>query len=100
MEENQLKLANDTKKNHMLAVERKDLGKTDGGKTTDNSLTMRMKQAIDMQNGVGISATQNGKHASVVLMRHGTAVKKSVQPITLPNVEKIPPYVTWVFSDR
>ncbi|KAI3799016.1 hypothetical protein L1987_34304 [Smallanthus sonchifolius] len=99
MEENRMKLAEITKNNHRLSVERRNLGVTNGVKI-DNLLTKRQKDAIDMQNGDAISSSQNDEHASVVLLGSGIPIKNSVPPINLPKVEKIPPYTTWIFLDR
>ncbi|KAJ0464666.1 putative [histone H3]-lysine(4) N-trimethyltransferase chromatin remodeling SET family [Helianthus annuus] len=99
MEENRMKLAGITKKNHMLAEERKNLGIINGGKV-DNLLTKRQKDAIHMQNGNHISSSQDNGHASVILLGYGIPVKSCVPPIKLPKVEKLPPYTTWIFLDR
>ncbi|KAI3794097.1 hypothetical protein L1987_36724 [Smallanthus sonchifolius] len=98
MEENRMKLAEITKNNHRLSVERRNLGVMNGVKI-DNLLTKRQKDAIDMQNGDAISSSQNDEHASVILLGSGIPIKNSVPPINLPKVEKIPPYTTWIFLD-
>ncbi|KAK9061866.1 hypothetical protein SSX86_019050 [Deinandra increscens subsp. villosa] len=99
MEENRLKLAEITKNNHRLSVERRNLGIINGGKV-DNLLTKRQKDAIDMQNGDAMSSSQDNEHAQVILLGSGIAVKNYVPPINLPKVEKIPRYTTWIFLDR
>ncbi|KAL8247008.1 hypothetical protein R6Q59_008224 [Mikania micrantha] len=99
MEENWMKLAEITKNNHRLSVERGNLGKINGSKF-DNLLTKRQKDAIDMQKGDAISSSQENKQASVILLGAGIAAKTSIIPINLPKENKIPPYTTWIFFDR
>lgn len=94
-----MKLGGITNNNHRCSVERRNLGITNGGKT-DNLLTKRQKDAIDMRNGDAISSSQDDGHASVILLGCGIPVESYVPPINLPKVEKIPPYTTWIFLDR
>ncbi|KAL4577450.1 hypothetical protein LXL04_013559 [Taraxacum kok-saghyz] len=98
MKENQIKLAETTKNHHRLSAERRNLT-TKNGDNIINSLERRQKDAIDMQVGAAISSQGDG-YVSVVLLGSGIPVKSSVRPVNLPEVEKIPPYTTWVFMDR
>lgn len=98
MEKNRIKMAEMTKNHQKLSEERGKSRIKNGGETV-NLLSKRMKEAIDLQNGVDISLED--KHAPVVLLQSGIPVKKSIiPPINLPKVEKIPPYTTWIFLDR
>ncbi|KAL7612296.1 hypothetical protein Lser_V15G07489 [Lactuca serriola] len=98
MKENQMKLAEITKNHHRLSVERRNL-RIINGENIINLLEKRQKDAIDMQDGVDISSEED-EHVSVVLLGSGIPVKNSVRPINLPEMEKLPPYTTWVFMDR
>ncbi|KAI3521031.1 hypothetical protein L1887_10489 [Cichorium endivia] len=94
MKENRIKLAEITNNHHRLSVERRNF------KIINiNLLEKRQKDAIDLQDGVDINSREH-EHASVILLGSGIPVKKSIRPINLPEVEKIPPYTTWVFMDR
>ena len=87
-----------TKNHQKLSEERRKSGIKNSGEMV-NLLSKRMKEAIDLQNGVDISLED--KHAPVVLLQSGIPVKKSIiPPINLPKVGKIPPYTTWIFLDR
>ncbi|KAL4582261.1 hypothetical protein LXL04_006805 [Taraxacum kok-saghyz] len=104
MEENRIKLAEVTSNHHKLSTERRNL-KTSG--TDVDLLTKRQKDAIDMQNGVNAnngdsdsSSSQEDGHASAILLGSSIAVKNAVRPIKLPEVNKLPPYTTWIFLDR
>ncbi|PWA97216.1 histone-lysine N-methyltransferase CLF [Artemisia annua] len=98
MENNRIKMAEMTKNQQKLSEERGKSGIKNGGETV-NLLQKRMKEAIDLQNGVDISLED--KHAPVVLLQSGIPVKKSIiPPIILPKVGNIPPYTTWIFLDR
>lgn len=106
MEENRMKLAEVTNNHHKLSLERKNL-RTTGADQTVDLLTKRQKDAIDMQNGVNASdgdsdstSSQEDGHASAVLLGSSIAVKNAVRPIKLPEVNKLPPYTTWIFLDR
>lgn len=98
MEENRIKQAECTKNHQRLAEERGN-SKTINVDKPVNLLSQRMKEAIDMQNGVDVSSSQ-GKQPSVILLGSGIPVKNSVQPIILPKVEKLPRFTTWAFLDR
>lgn len=93
-----MKLAEITKNHHRLSVERRNL-RIINGENIINLLEKRQKDAIDMQDGVDISSEED-EHVSVVLLGSGIPVKNSVRPINLPEMEKLPPYTTWVFMDR
>ncbi|KAI3500425.1 hypothetical protein L1887_36246 [Cichorium endivia] len=106
MEENRIKLAEVTNNHHKLSLERRNL-KTNGADQTVDLLTKRQKDAIDMQNGVNAnngdsdsSSSQEDGHASAILLGSSIAVKNAVRPIKLPEVNKLPPYTTWIFLDR
>ncbi|GJT36880.1 SET domain-containing protein [Tanacetum coccineum] len=106
MEENRIKLAEATNNYLKLSTERRNLMKT-GADQTPDLLTKRQKDAIDMQNGVNAgnddsdsSSSQEDGHASAVLLGSSIAVKNAVRPIKLPEVNKLPPYTTWIFLDR
>ncbi|XP_076883194.1 histone-lysine N-methyltransferase CLF-like [Bidens hawaiensis] len=106
MEENRIKLAEVTHNHHKLSVERRKLRAADANQTVD-LLTKRQKDAIDMQNGVNASnddsdstSSQEDGHASAILLGSSIAVKNAVRPIKLPEVNKLPPYTTWIFLDR
>ncbi|XP_076889590.1 histone-lysine N-methyltransferase CLF-like [Bidens hawaiensis] len=97
MEDNRMKLAGITKNNHILSVERRNLGIINGGET-DNLLAKRMKEAIDIVNGD--SNFQDYEHASVMLLGSGIPVKPPPPHTILPKMEKILPFTTWAFIDR
>ncbi|CAH1434856.1 unnamed protein product [Lactuca virosa] len=106
MEENRIKLAEVTNNHYKLSVERRNL-KTSVADQTVDLLTKRQKDAIDMQNGVNAnnddsdsSSSQEDGHASAILLGSSIAVKNAVRPIKLPEVDKLPPYTTWIFLDR
>ncbi|GAA0176369.1 histone modifying enzyme [Lithospermum erythrorhizon] len=105
MEENSQELADVMKSLHMFATERMH-SKTGSVDRRVDLLMKRQKDAIDMQNdlntsdGDSDSSNQEEEHASAVLLGSSIAVKKAVQPIKLPAVERLPPYTTWIFLDR
>lgn len=107
MEENRKKLANVTSHLYKSSVERKN-GKSFDSDNSVDLLTKRQKDAIDMQNGVGVSngdkdsnSSQDDGHASsAVLLGSSIAVKNTVRPIKLIEVNKLPPYTTWIFLER
>lgn len=106
MEENRNKLAEVTSNHHKLSLERRNL-KSIGADQTVDLLTKRQKDAIDMQNGVNenngdsdSNSSQEDGHASAILLGSSIAVKNAVRPIRLPEVNKLPPYTTWIFLDR
>lgn len=77
----------------------------DGG---EDLLAKRQKDAIDMHNGISTSngddesssSQEDGYARSAILLGSSIAVKNAVRPIKLPEVEKLPPYTTWIFLDR
>ena len=98
MENNRIKIAEMTKNQQKLSEEIGKSGIKNSGEMV-NLLSKRMKEAIDLQNGVDISLED--KHAPVALLQSGIPVKKSIiPPINLPKVGNIPPYTTWIFFDR
>lgn len=103
MEENKKKLDGITNYLYKLSSERKSQS-IDSGKTID-LLSKRMKDAVDMQNGNDRSNDEDDLeencHASTaVLLGSNVAVKNAVRPIKLTEVQKLPPYTTWIFLDR
>lgn len=71
-------------------------------------LTKRQQDAINMHNGVCASngdKESNGYHedghgSTAVLLGSNVTVKNAVRPIKLPEVQKLPPYTTWIFLNR
>ncbi|KAK9285936.1 hypothetical protein L1049_025138 [Liquidambar formosana] len=107
IEENRQKLAGVTNHLYKLSKER-DNGKTNDADRSVDLLTKRQKDAIDMQNGVGVSnwdkdsssSQEDGHASSAVLLGSSIAVKNAVRPIKLTEMKRLPPYTTWIFLDR
>ncbi|KAK7245428.1 hypothetical protein RIF29_40274 [Crotalaria pallida] len=109
MEENRQKLVGVTENLCNMSMDRKTCSSiTDSDKNLD-LLTKRQQEAIDMHNGVNASsngdAESNGYHeddhgSTAVLLGSNVAVKNAVRPIKLPEVQRLPPYTTWIFLDR
>lgn len=106
MEENAAKLRDVTQNLHNLSMERRNKAVCgDGGV---DLLAKRQKDAIDMHNGIGTSngdndsssSQEDGYAPSAILLGSSIAVKNAVRPIKLPEVQKLPPYTTWIFLDR
>ena len=88
-----------TKNQQKLSEEIGKSGIKNSGETFNLLMSKRMKEAIDLQNGVDISLED--KHVPVALFQSSIPVKKSIiPPINLPKVGNIPPYTTWIFFDR
>ncbi|GJS12824.1 histone-lysine N-methyltransferase CLF [Tanacetum coccineum] len=87
MEKNRINRAEMTKHHQKLSEERRKFRIMNDGETV-NLLSKRMKEAIDLQNGVGIN---KDRHASVALLQSGIRpVKICIPPIYLPKLEKYP----------
>lgn len=107
MEENAKKVQDVTKNLYKLAMERRNLKGVSADGYAD-LLAKRQKDAVDMHNGIGTrngdndssSSQEDGFAPSAILLGSSIAVKSAVRPIKLPEVQKLPPYTTWVFLDR
>ncbi|KAL3526794.1 hypothetical protein ACH5RR_011450 [Cinchona calisaya] len=106
MDENTQKLVDVTKDLFKLSAERNI--KIIGNDQSVDLLARRQKDAIDMQNGIGTSSgdvsenspQEDGYASSAILLGSSIAVKNAVRPIKLPEVKRLPPYMTWIFLDR
>ncbi|CAH9084106.1 unnamed protein product [Cuscuta europaea] len=105
IEDKTRELAGVTRGIYKLATGRRDPQILSGNGIVD-ILSKRQKDAIDMQNGIATSdrnkniSCEDDGYASVVLLGYSIAAKKSVRPIVLPKVEKLPHFTTWAFLRR
>ncbi|KAJ8640644.1 hypothetical protein MRB53_017338 [Persea americana] len=108
MEENKQKLNSVTNHVHNLSKLRRN---TTGIKTdpTENLLTKRQQDALCKQNGVdltdgeketSICQEDNWHASSTVLLGSNFGAKNVIRPIKFQEVQKLPPYTTWIFLDR
>lgn len=107
IEENAAKALDVTKNLYKLSVDRRN-SKIISGEASGDLLAKRQKDALDMHNGIGTSngdnescsSQEDGYAPSAILLGSSIAVKNAVRPIKLPEVNKLPPYTTWIFLDR
>ncbi|KAG9159353.1 hypothetical protein Leryth_017975 [Lithospermum erythrorhizon] len=106
IEGNAQHLADVTASLHKLTLVRKHL-KSSAVDQRIVLLTKRQKNAIDMQNGLNSGnddndscSSQDDEYASAILLGSSITVKNAVPPIKLPEVQRLPPYTTWIFLDR
>ncbi|KAG5245691.1 hypothetical protein OIU76_002147 [Salix suchowensis] len=107
MEDNKQKLVGITNHLDKLSKERKNnwISGTDNG---IDLFTKRQNDALSMHGGIDSSNTDKDSHASeedghastAVLLGSSIPVKNAVRPIKLPEVNKLPPYTSWIFLDR
>nr|AEZ06400.1 CLF-like protein [Aquilegia coerulea] len=104
IEENKRKLIGITSQFCNLSNSRKDSAVSN----SENLLTKRQQDAICMFNA---SELNNGEKenngceedryaSSAVLLGASFGAKNVIPPIKLPQVNKLPPYTTWIFLDR
>ncbi|KAF4387833.1 hypothetical protein G4B88_004160 [Cannabis sativa] len=104
MEENKKKLVDVTNYMYKLSTERSGQF-VDACKSVD-LLSIRQKDAFDMQNGTDIgngnkdNLEENVHASTAVLLGINVAAKNAVRPIKLLEVKRLPPYTTWIFLDR
>ncbi|KAL9357151.1 hypothetical protein Peur_050404 [Populus x canadensis] len=107
MEENRQKLVGITNHLDKLSKERKN----NWISGTDNSIdlfTKRQNDALSMHGGIDSTNVDKDSHGSeedghastAVLLGSSIPVKNAVRPIKLPEVNRLPPYTSWVFLDR
>ncbi|XP_011008519.1 PREDICTED: histone-lysine N-methyltransferase CLF-like isoform X1 [Populus euphratica] len=107
MEENRQKLVGITNHLNKLSKERKN----NWISGTDNSIdlfTKRQNDALSMHGGIDSTNVDKDSHGSeedghastAVLLGSSIPVKNAVRPIKLPEVNRLPPYTSWVFLDR
>uniref|UniRef100_A0A1I9W0B0 [histone H3]-lysine(27) N-trimethyltransferase n=1 Tax=Populus tomentosa TaxID=118781 RepID=A0A1I9W0B0_POPTO len=107
MEENRQKLVGITNHLDKLSKERK----SNWISGTDNSIdlfTKRQNDALSMHGGIDSTNVDKDSHGSeedghastAVLLGSSIPVKNAVRPIKLPEVNRLPPYTSWVFLDR
>ncbi|KAF9682380.1 hypothetical protein SADUNF_Sadunf05G0103000 [Salix dunnii] len=107
MEDNKQKLVGITNHLDKLSKERKNnwISGTDNG---IDLFTKRQNDALSMHGGIDSSNADKDSHASeedghastAVLLGSSIPVKNAVRPIKLPEVNKLPPYTSWIFLDR
>ncbi|KAJ6736629.1 HISTONE-LYSINE N-METHYLTRANSFERASE [Salix viminalis] len=107
MEDNRQKMVGITNHLDKLSKERKNnwISGTDNG---IDLFTKRQNDALSMHGGIDSSNADKDSHASeedghastAVLLGSSIPVKNAVRPIKLPEVNKLPPYTSWIFLDR
>lgn len=108
MEKNKQKLHGVTNSVHNLSKFRRNTtsSKTD---TAENWLTKSQQDALCMLNGLdttggekenSICQEDNLHASSAVLLGSNFGVKNVIRPVKLQEVQKLPPYTTWIFLDR
>ncbi|XP_071708416.1 histone-lysine N-methyltransferase CLF-like [Rutidosis leptorrhynchoides] len=78
--------------NHLRLAEQR--GNNNGDKPV-NLLSQRMKEAIDMKNGVDVRSSW-----VTILGPNIPFMNNLIRHIDLPKVEKLPPFTAWAFLDR
>ncbi|XP_058080558.1 histone-lysine N-methyltransferase CLF isoform X2 [Magnolia sinica] len=108
IEENKQKLHSITNHAYNQSEVRRSTAGSNNDTTTD-LLTKRQEDALCMLNGLDLSNGEKDncssqedslQSSSTVLLGSSFGGKNIVRPIKLQEVQKLPPYTTWIFLDR